>query len=350
MKKEEKKALKELMKKSFPFLARFFFTISPHTFVAVQEKRLLGGIVLTLFPTTRGRGGLVSWIFTHPKAQRMGIGQSLLDEALVFFQQEGVNQIFACIEGYNSRSQNLFKSRGFSRLSFKEQIKAFGFQTPLIWYYCQHLMDIGHFLWVKDGISCQEERKGPGGWLGTLFMNSLILILALWRRGNLESPHLYLAPLSFFLFLSVRDGAMFLAGRRFQLPLQFHSWESGFCLTGGLALLLGGFFPVPGSRYPQEKKWRYQENRLALGYMGIAGSLALILTTIILGLVSRSTLLPLPVQGALSFLLFVGQWFSIMDTLPAFFPLSSFNGRRVWDINRYLWGLLVLLAVLSLFL
>lgn len=346
MKQQEKKKVREIMKKSFPFLARIFFTISPHTFVAEKEGELLGGVVLKLFPLKEGQGGLISWIFIHPKAQKKGIGQSLLDYALDFFLSEGVIRSFACIEGYNSSSQNLFQGRGFSRFPPLEMIKTFGLQTPLIWYHCQHMMDIGHFLWVKPDRPGDREGQTVEWW-GSLCFNSLILLLALGRLGNLQLQHLYQVPLAFLLFLSVRDGAMLLVGKKYGIPLQYRSWESGFFLTGGLALALGGFFPVPGSRYPKEPTWKYREYLPFIGYMGLSGSLAVILTTIALGLVQKSTQLPLRIQDGMAVFFFIGQWFAIMDTLPILFPLSSFNGRRVWDLNRVLWGLLVLLVIFT---
>lgn len=348
MKKEEKKALKEIMKASFPFLARPFFSITPHTFVAEREGELLGGIVLNIFPLKEGLGGLVGWIFTHQKARGQEVGRSLLDRALEYFSEKGVNQVFACVEGYNTSSLNLFQNQGFSLLSPGTQWKTFGLQTPFIWYYCQHLMDIGHFLLARP--AQEKNTRSHSQWWGSLLINSLLFLLALWRQGNLERTFLYLVPLTFLLYLGVRDLAMNQAGRLKGVSLGYRAWESGFVLVGGMALALGGFFPNPGSRYPLAKGWKYREYRSVLGYMGLWGILGVVITTVLLIFIQKSTLISSHLRELLSYPIYIGKILGLMDTILIIFPVSSFNGRRVFDFNRTLWFLLLLFALLPFFL
>lgn len=353
MKKEEKRAVRGVMKRSFPFLARLFFSITPSTFVVKREGEILGGIVLDLFPLKEGRGGLISWIFTLPEARQSGVASSLVDKALDFFEEEGVHRVFASIEGYNTSSSNLFQGKGFSLLSIGDQFKTFGLYTPLVWFQCQHLMDIGHFLWSRPlgedrPKEIEEEEKSYAWqWGGTLFLNILLLLLSMLRQGSLQREHLFLAPLSILLFFVVRDMAMYFTGRAQGLTLTFRTWESGLTLGAGIALLFGGFFFVPGSRYPMKKGWRYWDHRRTLGYMGIAGVMSVILLTLLLTLLKNSSLLTPYMQNLIHFPLSIGRQLGLIDTLFVFFPLSSFNGRRVLDFHPLLWIILVFLAIMT---
>lgn len=353
MKKEEKRAVKKIMRRSFPFLARLFFSITPHTFVAEREKELIGGIVLSLFPLKEGRGGLIGWIFALPTARNHGVASTLLEHALDFFEKEGVYRAFACIEGYNTSSSNLFQGKGFSYLSIVDQLKTFGFSTPLIWFHCQHFLDIGHFLWSKPLKKDSEEKieetqeRSIGLWGSVFLVNSLLLLLSLWRIGSLQREHFYLAPLSILLFLFIRDMSMAIAGRAQGLDLRYRAWESGLTLGALIAILFGGFFFAPGSRYPIKREWRYKDCLPSLGYMGMAGALSVILLTLLLSLLKSSSLLSPKLKELILLPISIGKHLSLIDTLFVFFPLSSFNGRRVLDFNVFLWILLAFLSLIT---
>src|SRR5215208_3419787 len=118
-----------------------------------------------------------------PEARRLGVGGQLVEAALRSFEERGCREVFACVEGYNSSSVNLFAARGFTILSFGEQLRRYGFLgTLLLWLRTSRLGgDVGNFLWARPG---QLESDSPAlqWWVGAL-TNALVLLLAGWR-GN----------------------------------------------------------------------------------------------------------------------------------------------------------------------
>jgi hypothetical protein len=46
----------------------------------------------------------------------------------------------------------------------------------------------------------------------------------------------------------------------------------------------------------------------------------------------------------------LSRMLAVLDTVVAFFPLISYNGRRIWDWNRGIWALVSLSAVALVFL
>jgi len=45
----------------------------------------------------------------------------------------------------------------------------------------------------------------------------------------------------------------------------------------------------------------------------------------------------------------IGKSLALFDIALIFFPFASFNGRRIWDWNRVVWGVLAAAAVVVFF-
>jgi hypothetical protein len=45
----------------------------------------------------------------------------------------------------------------------------------------------------------------------------------------------------------------------------------------------------------------------------------------------------------------IGVVLSALDIIGAFFPLTCYNGRRLWDWNRWVWGVLAVAAAALFF-
>ena len=70
--------------------------------------------------------GYVYYIAVSSDHRRQGIGGRLLDDAMVLFEGEGDETVYACAEEHNLESIALFKSRGFERITFHEMTKVHG--------------------------------------------------------------------------------------------------------------------------------------------------------------------------------------------------------------------------------
>jgi ribosomal protein S18 acetylase RimI-like enzyme len=167
MREGEERALKTLARRASPLLGRIFFpTTAPNALVAEREAKLVGGVVLRTFWLPGGRkGGVMFWLMADPEARGLGVGGWLVGNALRYFEEEACTEVFACVEGYNTSSANIFAAHGFIILSLGEQLRRYGLLgTSLLWLRTSHLGDVGHFLWARPGRLGRISRRFNGGW------------------------------------------------------------------------------------------------------------------------------------------------------------------------------------------
>jgi len=343
----EKAEVQRVMRRAFAVSAWLFFSWSEGVLVAEVDGRIVGGAVLqVLTPDKRRKVGFFSWIFTDPEARGLGAGQALVEAGLAFFEGQGCTEIAACIEGYNSSSFKLFSTRGLAILSPGEQLRRYGRSIVPLWLRAFHFMDVGHFWWASPG---PERPDSPVlQWVGTLLVNALLLWLGSWRQRALDLAELWIVPVALLVLFGLRTLAMWAAARAHGLAVRFRAWESSVPLVAAIALVFGGYLPFPGSLYPKGDHWRYRELLPKLGPMALAGSLAVLVLTGGSWAALRWDLAP-ALAPVLLPLYQLGRLLGLLDTVAAAFPLTSFNGRRLWDWHRPVWGI-VSIAAVALFL
>jgi predicted N-acetyltransferase YhbS len=100
MRADEKQAVGAIMRRSFELTQQLFFSWSKNVLVAELDGKLLGAIVLKMFSLPAGRkGGLIAWVFTAPEARGTGAGQRLIEASLAFLEEQGCDELMACVEG-----------------------------------------------------------------------------------------------------------------------------------------------------------------------------------------------------------------------------------------------------------
>jgi ribosomal protein S18 acetylase RimI-like enzyme len=355
---DDEEALKALAWRAFSPLASISFPRSPDALIAEQGGQLLGAVVLRTFVLPGNgrdeyrRGGVMLWLMVDPGARGLGVGGRLVGDALRTFEERGCQEVFACVEGYNSSSANLFAARGFTILSLREQLRRYGLLgTLLLWLRVSRLGgDVGHFLWARPG-QLRPDAPALQWWTG-MFAGVLVLLLAGWRGGWLEGfgPTMIFGVVVIVVALyGVREGAMRLAARLQGLSVRHRAWESAFPLSIAITLALGVFFPVPGSNYPRQGTWRYRDLLPKLGPMAFAGASAVLVFAWAAWALAQVGELSSEVVVWLRTAHTAGLMLAAFDVLLPFSLISSFDGRRVWDWNRPAWGTLAV-AVLGLFL
>ena len=355
---DEKGAVKALAGRAFSPLASISFPRSPDALIAERDGELLGAVVLRTFGLPGNgrdknrRGGVMLWLMVEPRARRLGVGGRLIEAALRSFEERGCREVFACVEGYNSSSANLFAARGFTILSFGEQLRRYGFLgTLLLWLRTSRLGgDVGHFLWGRPG-QAKPDHPPLQWWVGAL-ANALVLLLAGWRSnwlGDFDPATLVGVVLIVVTLLGLREGSMRLLAWLRGLPVRHRAWESPFPLSLGVALLLGVFLPTPGSVYPRQDAWHYRDLLPKLGPIAFAGALAVLLFAWAAWALAWFGGLSPELTQWLSAAYRAGLMLAAFDVLLPFSPFVSFDGRRVWDWNRTAWGVLAV-AMLGLLL
>ena len=352
MRGDERSQVRALVRQSFHWFEQCWFAWTPHVLVADSGGKLLGGIVLKVFALPRDRtGGSISWVFTAPEARGLGLGQALVEAGLELLERHGCDQILAPVEGCNTSSSKLLATRGFGVLSPSGQLRRYGLRTFAVWAQISHYFELGYFLWVRP--ASRHNGSPVLQWWGTLVGNAVIGCLA-WLHldaSPITAPMVGLVlPTILLGLLGLRYLGMKLMARQQGVQVCFRAWESGFPLSIAIALVFGGIYPVPGSLYPSTHQWRYREWLPHLGRLALAGTLPVLL---LMGGIGTSLRLSIPspdVAAWLDIALWLGKPFMLFDIALPFFPFTAFNGKRLWDWSRVVWGLMAIAAVVVWFL
>lgn len=350
MERGEKKQLRSVMNKAFPFFMRLFYYFSKDILVAEKDGELVGGIILKKFSISKTlTGGLIAFIFTLPEVHGMGVGQKLASAGIKFLQDSGCNEIFSVVEGNNTSSSKLFSTRGFSRLSPMQQFKAYGLKTLLVWYHTFHLFDIGHFLWIRSSKNIKESKSFQ--WIPNIIIHVLIILLVFLRTG--KSQVLTIENIAWFLLsilglYLIRDLPMYVTAKVQNLKVKYRFWETGLLLSIFLSIILGTFLPVPGSLYPNTTKWSYRNYISKLGKMAFVSSVFLIICVWGIRIMLSMSILTAELQNHFNFTYNFGKYLLLYDVVVPFFPFGCYNGKRIWDFNKGLW-LICSIPVLMLF-
>jgi ribosomal protein S18 acetylase RimI-like enzyme len=350
----EERAVRDLAGRVFSMPESAFFSPPPHTLVAERDGYLIGAVVPKVFALPNKRWyGAIFWLMSDPQACGLGVGGRLVEAACEYFEERGCPEAFACVEGYNTSSSNLFAARGFTILSPGEQLRRYGLSgTFALWIKMFRLgADVGHYLWARPGAT-RPDYPGLQWWAGTLLLSVLVFLLAEWRGTLVEGlePVMVLGAASAIVALfGLREAAMRLVAFWQGLSVRHRVWEAALPLSAAVALALGLFFPIPGSVYPRSLVWRYQDLLPKLGSIAFAGALAVLLFTwVTWGLLRLGGPSP-EIALWLHFGHGAGQMLALFDVLLPFSIFVSFNGRRVWDWSRPAWAVLAA-ATVGLFL
>jgi ribosomal protein S18 acetylase RimI-like enzyme len=343
MRDDERSNVRSMIRRSFAFVEQYFFEWTPNVLVVEGDGQLLGAIVLKLFAISPHRqGGAIAWIVTIPEARGLGLGQCLVEAGLDFLESQGCNEILASVEGFNTSSSKLFAMRGFGILSPIAQFRRYGWGTFAVWWQISHYSELGYFLWARPAPLKIDSPTWQ--WWGTIAMNSALGFLGLWQLSRTEAiePIMWLfLPPTLILLFGLRYLGMWWVARRQGLEVRFRTWESAFPLAIAIALVFAGaMFPIPGGVYPTTNQWRYRDWLPTLGWVAFAGTLPVLLLIEGVWILSQ---LHLPSPSLIAWLnvtLWLGKPLILFDIAMPFFPFICFNGRRLWDWNKIIWGLM----------
>ena len=348
MRDDERLNVRSIARRAFPLVEQCFFEWTPNVLVVERGGQLLGAIVLKLFALPQNRkGGSISWVFTAPEVRGQGLGQCLVEAGLDFLECQGCDEILVSVEGFNTSSSKLFATRGFGILSPGAQFRRYGLATFAVWAQLFHYFDAGYFLWARPA---PLEADSPIlQWWGTIAANSAIGFLMLWRLGvsRAMEPMMWLAlpPILIVLF-GLRYLGMWLVAFRQGLKVRFRAWESGFPIATAIALAVGGaIYPIPGGVYPTTNQWRYRDWLPNLGWIAFAGTLPVLLLIWGVWILSRLDFPSPYLRVWLNVTLWLGKPLILFDIAMPFFPFICFNGRRLWNWNKIVWGLMAAAAI-----
>ena len=346
----EARALATVMRRSFGGLAGMLFSPGKAAFVAELDGRVVGGVTLGAFRIDAARrGGVVKWLFTLPEARGRGVAEMLVERALAWFEEDGVTDAFACIDGLNAGSSNRFARHGFSPLGFVEQVRRYGVSLARVWWHANHVVDVGHVLWArtrgdptKDIDDEATAPWGAGGLIATVGLHAVFGVVMLARHGaTMTAADVAQVAVAVAAVVGVRTAAMALVGHAQGLRLRYRSWETGLLLAGGIAGVFGGPFVAPGVLTPRSRTWSPRELAPALARMAFAGPTAVLALAWLAWWADAAGV----AAAVASPILFYARSLLLVDVLLPFFPLTVFAGRRVFEASRTAWAALAVVTV-----
>lgn len=348
---EERRELGAVMRACFGWVPRLFFDFGKAAFVYELDGKIVGGITLSRFRIDDKRlGGLVKWIFTLPEARGKGAAGAMLDRALAWFDEVGCTETFACVEGYNTGSSNLFASRGFRIMPFSEQLRRYAIRLPMLAFRTFHMFDVGHFLWFRTAgeESRAEAEPAPNeasGFAVTALLHVLFGYIMFARLRTALTPELFWQiPVAVCAILGIRLVVMLAMARLVRLRVRYRPWETGLLLAGLIPAVFGGIFIAPGGLYPREHVWRYRDVLGRLGPIMCAGAAVMLVAGWAAFLLTGAELGPVAAQlSAIAF--YYLRAFLVFEIILPVFPFVGFAGRKVLDWRPILWVVLAAASV-----
>ncbi len=353
----EKEDVEEFFKRNLGPIDRVFFHLAFEdaiksalkqvgtSLLAVYEGKIVGSVSLRIVVYAEKTIGLIDAIVTDKNLRGRGIGKSLLNEALSWFEKEGCAIICATVDRYNSPSWNMFIHKGFSPYGLREQLRDLGLSFIRLWFAEFYIIGGGTFFLKKTSEKDKRTELGEGwhflvGWLGL----ALILSIMGLRQG---------APFDILVTLGVAGLSLFthelahkLAASRFGLKTTFKTWDSGILFSSFLAAIIGALYPAYGSTYIKQSDWRYDPKQKETGLIYTSGpTISLILATLF-----RASL-PYFNNGLL---LKVGKLGYVTNYVLVLFNLIpiqaaggfAWDGRKIYSWNKTVWMLLTIALVL----
>ncbi|WP_408956600.1 hypothetical protein [Natroniella sp. ANB-PHB2] len=198
----------------------------------------------------------------------------------------------------------------------------------------------------KESVSLKDTQQVPGGgalaWWANVLIISVILMLQRFRVGS-STELMWQLPIAVALVFGIRSLTMKLVANWIGCELQYRIWETGLTFSAIIAVLFGGIFPFPGSYYPKLVRWSYRKKLSQLATVSFFGALSVLILAWFLfayeALAIASTALAV-ISDLLRTSFFLAYSLLIYKVLLPFFSFESYNGRRVWDQHRILWGVL----------
>lgn len=327
MRPDEAGAIVKGQRRAFGFPFSLFVTKPKAALVAVRDERIVAAVTYKIINTAGGKAGYLDVAYTDAEERGGGLGSRLYKATMDTLRDQGCGDITATIRDDNRPSWKIMERNGAAPLPFYRMIGPYGLIGAVKLALVGHLpYALGHEMWVTG----YEAKNRVWGMLpGFLVINALLMMLSFGGSA--------LTALGGLAVLTADMAAGFLGtlGTRGRWYLQRPH--------GGLALsvfvsAIQGILPSHGSWQLREDSYDMKDRAGLLGRSTLCSWIAtLIITAVSYGILKAGPQGPaaLLLSGAVN----LGFMYLIYRIL-AFFPFESFGGKRVWDWNRWGYGVM----------
>ena len=347
MKPEEKQEVKKIGIKAFKGgIEKFFVPRPKDALVALIDDKIVGAFLCKFYNLGGKKIGYVDYLFIDPDYHGKGVGKNLLEEGLDYMWSCGCDGLSTTVKDDNVGSWSLFVKNGFTRVSFKEMIQHLGLGGAIKHYFTTTFaiaVGMEYYLVLKDtDISSPKDDTGNSTVKENTAMQitayvlvNLLLVMAGFI-GGVENAHYLIGGYAVIFVGMVFSGFI---GSRFSKEIWHFRFNDGGALISFL-LNLSGFFPMIGNWYP--KKYRRGEDfKRALGFTAFT-QWCYILFLSILPLIGF-TIYPIIDTASKN------ASYLLLYLVFAFYPFESFGGGRVWRWNKWVYMIMTILSLISIF-
>lgn len=339
MKDDEAQTVMKIAKKTFSALESLLVSKPKTALVAEVDSKIVGGITYKIIKTNYRKTGYIDQAFILPEYQGKGIGSKLYKETFDYLQEHGCDTLSALVKDDNVASWGLFLKNGFHRANIIEVAKKFGiigflkhyFSTP--WF-----VAIGMDYYVATNPPAQQNinQKTSLNIASFLLFNAIAVLIAflIYPHHSTDFVLAYIAVLITFVVTGYMG--TLLTKRKWK----FRFTDGGLIFTV-LNSLIGGTFPAIGNWYPN----KYEDTSDFRKDMGIVSIVSWVVTIILV-------LLPILLNSDNRLLISTSKISEIFlgIRIITIYPASAFGGMRVYDWNKFVWGALVIVSILVIWL
>lgn len=336
MKKEEAEIVRQIGKRAFSGIERMLLGKPKQACVAEKDGTIVGAVYYKITMLGRKKTAYLEYGFVDPEHQGQGIGSRLYKGTIDYMWSLGCEALTAQVKGDNARSFEPLMKNGFARAGIFELIHRLG----LIGMMTQFFLNI---FWLCIGMDFylavkKTEVRGKKNSLTQLFWYLLVnLILgsfALFRMGDMVS---FLTAYLLLLLGQAAVGGMMTILCKGKWKFRMNNGGAGIA---AIVNVLSGIFPMCGGWYPPS----YEKGsgvKKELGMVEMSEWIFLLLVT------AASVRL-----GAVGMIFYDAAWIGgilLLYRILAVYPFEGFGGRRVYEWNRAVYGILTALSLLVMF-
>ncbi|SDL02548.1 MULTISPECIES: GNAT family N-acetyltransferase [Halanaerobium] len=339
MKKNEAEQVRRLGKKTFEWFESLFIPKPKDCYVALEDNKIIGAVLYKYLTIADKKIGYVDYIFVDKAFHGKGIGSKLVDHCLDTMKKEECDGYSAVVRDDNVGSWKMFINKNLKRVGLNDLIRQFGvlgmlnltFKTPF-----NFATGMDYYLKLEDNAISQSGEKSIFQIFKYLIFTALLL-LPLFIYGFKNAFYIIGAVVS---ILAIRLVFGYLGTLFSNENWYFRVCDGGY-LIPFIAALLGGIFFISGNWYP--KVYRQQKDfKRSLGLTALTQLISLFLIVFL----TRTLLSEFSFFKTMSS---ISATFMIINVVP-FYPLASFGGKRLFEWNKWLYAIVLLISIYIIFL
>ncbi len=328
---DDHREVTSIAQKAFSFPESLFISKPKLGIVAEVDGKIAGAILYKFMACGNLKNAYIDYAFVHPDYSGKGVGSKLYEATTKFLWEQGCDTQSAIVKDDNVASWSLFLKNGYERIGVVGLVKEFGLAGFLKHYFfTPAFIAIGMDYYLISKTKKPEVKESGTAAQITAFLlfNVIVVLLSSFTiDDNYLQNAISLAIVLTFNVLTGFLGTLFTKRK----------WKFRF-INGGLAIPIlnisfGGLFPAIGSWYPEkyEKSSEFKRDMAIVSLATWVLSILFILVMVLLGESRNLITITLKVL--------------MVIRIVTVYPTSAFGAMRVFNWNKIVYAVLLVLSV-----